>query len=349
MRKPVILAAFVAASAPAFSGSAHSQSFFEQLFGGGSQPVYRPPSVAAPTQRLGVPESVQRNAAITRTEQDDAVSRRTPTPADDDGPADKRWSGGQSRQTMCVRTCDGYYWPVRYPARRKDLADDEAACRASCGTETKLYTRPDPGAPVEEMKDQNGRLYADSPTAFVYRKRLVDGCACKPMPWSDSEVARHERYALIEEERRIRVAEADRLAKEAVEAARIAALEPPRPKDESAGGSGADIVATDQGAAGDKSGLNSRQLADGTLAGAPPAITAQGSGTPLAERTGRPRRSAEGQAQARSKPEARTAAAAAPPQQPLAPRAPQRIARNSVQPGILQLPAGQPKFRYPGD
>lgn len=118
---------------------------------------------------------------------------------------------------MCVRMCDGYYWPLRYPAYQSDLREDAARCQAECGSETRLYTRSGPGEDAEGMRDMEGTSYGASPTAFAYRKGLVNGCACKPMPWSDSERARHENYALVEAEAKLRIAEA--------QAAKIAAAQ----------------------------------------------------------------------------------------------------------------------------
>ena len=98
-------------------------------------------------------------------------------------------------QTMCVRTCDGYYWPQRYPASPQTFAQDAHACATSCGAPTKLYWRSDLDDPPEDMRDEQGQFYDASPTAFAYRRGLVPGCACRPAPWSASEKARHDAYA----------------------------------------------------------------------------------------------------------------------------------------------------------
>jgi hypothetical protein len=45
------------------------------------------------------------------------------------------------------------------------------------------------------MVDLSGRSYASLPNAFRYRKALVEGCSCKPAPWSVEEAARHQGYA----------------------------------------------------------------------------------------------------------------------------------------------------------
>jgi len=48
------------------------------------------------------------------------------------------------------------------------------------------------------MVDLTGRRYDQLDRAFVYRKKLIDGCACRPMPWTAAERARHNRYAYAE-------------------------------------------------------------------------------------------------------------------------------------------------------
>jgi hypothetical protein len=73
-----------------------------------------------------------------------------------------------------------------------------AACSASCGAEAKLFHYPANGGQINDAVDLTGRVYSRLPTAFKYRKSLVPGCACKPAPWSQSEIDRHRMYALDE-------------------------------------------------------------------------------------------------------------------------------------------------------
>lgn len=118
---------------------------------------------------------------------------------DDDaiiGPPD---SGGPYR-TMCVRACDGFYFPLRHNARRRNFAQDARSCRAACGDEAKLFYYPVHAGSVQTMVDLAGRPYKDLPVAFGYRKALVDGCTCKPAPWTYQEAARHRSYAEEEKE-----------------------------------------------------------------------------------------------------------------------------------------------------
>ncbi len=96
-------------------------------------------------------------------------------------------------RTVCVRTCDGYYFPIRSSAYRRDFHDDAATCQARCGG-GQLYYLPKHSGEVEHMLDLSGRRYDQLENAFLYRKQLVDGCTCRPMPWTAQERARHKQY-----------------------------------------------------------------------------------------------------------------------------------------------------------
>jgi hypothetical protein len=98
-------------------------------------------------------------------------------------------------RTLCVRTCDGYYFPLSFSIPRSGLARDADMCNASCGGEARLFYHANPGGDVESMVDLTGRAYINLPTAFKYRQTLVDDCRCRPQPWSAAEQSRHRNYA----------------------------------------------------------------------------------------------------------------------------------------------------------
>jgi len=98
-------------------------------------------------------------------------------------------------RTMCVRLCDGFYFPISNSVRRGRLYHDNRTCKQSCDGEARLFYYPTDGGSVETMVDLAGRSYQSLPNAFRYRKALVAGCACKPAPWSAEEAARHQGYA----------------------------------------------------------------------------------------------------------------------------------------------------------
>ena len=83
-------------------------------------------------------------------------------------------------RTLCVRLCDGFYFPISFATPEAGLARDAEQCRASCGVEARLFYHPNPGGSVETMLDLTGRAYSALPNAFKYRKSLVSGCLCRP-------------------------------------------------------------------------------------------------------------------------------------------------------------------------
>ena len=101
---------------------------------------------------------------------------------------------GGTVRTLCVRLCDGYYFPMSHAVPRSTLARDADACSARCGADARLFYHPTHDGDVESMVDLSGMAYASLPNAFRYRKSLVEGCSCRPQPWSDVERQRHRGY-----------------------------------------------------------------------------------------------------------------------------------------------------------
>ncbi|RXF74681.1 DUF2865 domain-containing protein [Hansschlegelia zhihuaiae] len=92
-------------------------------------------------------------------------------------------------RTVCVRTCDGFFFPISYQTTRNAFGRDEAICRATCpGAEAKLFAYPNPGGKIEGAADVDGQPYAKLENAFRYRKEFVSGCSCKPegMNWAEA-------------------------------------------------------------------------------------------------------------------------------------------------------------------
>jgi hypothetical protein len=103
---------------------------------------------------------------------------------------------GDKYRTVCVRLCDGYYWPISNATARTGFYRDANACRASCGEEVRLFLQPPGSGDAKTLVDTQGRPYTSLPNAFRHRKEFIPGCRCKPEPWAQSETTRHERYAL---------------------------------------------------------------------------------------------------------------------------------------------------------
>lgn len=100
---------------------------------------------------------------------------------------DEKPRGGS--EAVCVRTCDGGFFPVSYSARRANLADLQEMCTALCpAAEVKLYTRS-----MRDMKTAvsiDGEPYTSLENAFKYEKTVVPQCSCrKPgQSWAEALV-----------------------------------------------------------------------------------------------------------------------------------------------------------------
>lgn len=80
-------------------------------------------------------------------------------------------------RTLCVRSCDGYYFPISFGATPDQFARDQNSCQAQCPGAELYYTRPD--EEPNKMMSIAGRPYTALPNAFKYRKTgPVPACSC---------------------------------------------------------------------------------------------------------------------------------------------------------------------------
>lgn len=90
--------------------------------------------------------------------------------------------GGGAYRTLCVRTCDGYYFPISFEATPAAFGRDANACRALCpGTDVALYVHHNPGEEADQMVSLAGEPYTALPNAFRYRKEYDRSCTCPPV------------------------------------------------------------------------------------------------------------------------------------------------------------------------
>jgi uncharacterized protein DUF2865 len=94
-------------------------------------------------------------------------------------------------RTLCVRTCDGYYFPISYSTVPAKFGDDERLCQRLCpASEAVLYSHRNPGEDVSRAVSSSGKLYTELPTAFSYRKALNPSCSCRAPGQSWAEALR---------------------------------------------------------------------------------------------------------------------------------------------------------------
>jgi len=92
------------------------------------------------------------------------------------------WGPDQSStfRTVCVRTCDGFYFPISFSTVPSKFQDDERQCQQMCpAAEVALFSYRNPGEDVSQAVSSAGKPYAQLPNAFRYRQEFNAACSCK--------------------------------------------------------------------------------------------------------------------------------------------------------------------------
>lgn len=83
-------------------------------------------------------------------------------------------------RTLCVRLCDGYYFPVSFATLPNHFQRDAEVCQSKCAAPAELYYHQNPGSAVEQMVSiREQKPYTSLKNAFRHRKEYVEGCSCK--------------------------------------------------------------------------------------------------------------------------------------------------------------------------
>jgi hypothetical protein len=96
---------------------------------------------------------------------------------------------GGSLRTVCVRTCDGYYFPISYATNASRFAQDEKTCQRLCpAAEVMLFSYPTQGADITQATSISGQPYSSLPNALKYRTEFNPSCSCKRpgQTWSEA-------------------------------------------------------------------------------------------------------------------------------------------------------------------
>jgi len=83
-------------------------------------------------------------------------------------------------RTLCVRTCDGYYFPISFSTVPSKFTDDEHVCQRMCpAAEVMLFSHRNPGEDVSQAVSTSGKRYTELPAAFRYRQEYAPACSCR--------------------------------------------------------------------------------------------------------------------------------------------------------------------------
>ncbi|MDG4852162.1 MULTISPECIES: DUF2865 domain-containing protein [unclassified Mesorhizobium] len=127
-------------------------NLFEQLFGRGDEEI----------DTLHTPEALP---------PDDPSARNIRRVINQPDGMDQPRMNGEFR-TVCVRTCDGYFFPMSNAASVGDFERDQKNCESSCpGTEMQVfYTRGMDDDAGNMTSSATGRPYSELPTAYLYKQ-----------------------------------------------------------------------------------------------------------------------------------------------------------------------------------
>ena len=94
-------------------------------------------------------------------------------------------------RTVCVRLCDGYFFPVSFSTLRNHIERDVDVCQSKCAAPAELYYYQNPGSTMEQaVSARNQTPYTGLKTAFRFRKEFVQGCSCKQAEFTPSPADR---------------------------------------------------------------------------------------------------------------------------------------------------------------
>jgi hypothetical protein len=90
--------------------------------------------------------------------------------------------GGEAHagsKEVCVRTCDGYFFPISYSGSGGHSGDLADMCKALCpNAEVALYSYS-PAGDISQAVGADGTHYADLANALKYRKSVDSSCTCR--------------------------------------------------------------------------------------------------------------------------------------------------------------------------
>ncbi|MCJ2033591.1 DUF2865 domain-containing protein [Methylobacterium sp. J-068] len=168
--------------------------FFETIFRGPAPEPVAMPARRRPAHYASLPDDRTATRAVRQTPRPRSsvalvrAGRRAKTGRGDPR-LDQTPSGAAARlvgvalgaRTVCVRSCDGYLFPLGRLAGRADLPVHEAACAAACpNTPTRLFTLGAGEAELDRAIGLDGRPYRSLAVANLYRTRRVAQCSCQP-------------------------------------------------------------------------------------------------------------------------------------------------------------------------
>ncbi len=105
----------------------------------------------------------------------------TPMPADPEAAPEDAAPPPKARfaQVLCVRQCDGAYYPLAVDVAADQIDGMDKMCKAQCPSAEASAFTSGPDEDVGKAIAQDGKTYAALPTAFKFRLGVTASCTCR--------------------------------------------------------------------------------------------------------------------------------------------------------------------------
>jgi hypothetical protein len=85
-------------------------------------------------------------------------------------------AASEGYRTVCVRSCDGYFFPMGFSQSKSDFARHRTMCKGLYGSASAdLYFYPS-GKTADEMVSVEGKAYAKQSFAFAFQREFRPAC-----------------------------------------------------------------------------------------------------------------------------------------------------------------------------
>lgn len=83
-------------------------------------------------------------------------------------------------RTVCVRSCDGYFFPISFSTLPNHFQRDAELCQSRCAAPAELFYYQNPGGDIKQaLSVKSQQPYTSLRSALRYQKEYVAGCSCK--------------------------------------------------------------------------------------------------------------------------------------------------------------------------
>lgn len=145
--------------------------------------IFQPSRSALPQGALGYASSFNAQSGIRSDRSKTSIAKSVKvSPTGKLNDEDFEESFLTSRMSYCVRTCDGFYFPIGNPDSGNIDAHEAACARACPGAETGVYVANAGSHGIDDSATRRGQRYTMLTSAYAYRTQYNAACTCNGAP-----------------------------------------------------------------------------------------------------------------------------------------------------------------------